>query len=257
MTSEDKIQIRVIGNIGNEPLSPQNYDISEIRDLFSIIENLLYPNQKLHRPRISYSIESGSVINIFQASKQAVVMFMATANLICAQGNLNGLELPTARGISDLQKSAIKNNFIYEIGLPNVATPILTISKETKYHIDENLWAEADLYFYGQLVDAGGSENINIHIKTTDYGILKISTEKEYLKNQQENILYKNFTIRAIGRQNINTGEIDTSSLTLLEMNQFDPRYNEDYLQGLIERATPHWKDIQDTEEWLSQIRGV
>lgn len=256
MTKEGKIQIRVIGNNGNEPLSPQNFDIRDISKLFEIIEPLLYPNQKIQHPPITYSIQAGSVVNVFQASVQAVVMLLATLDYVNQQGNLHGLELPTAKAICEMQKLARINNYTFEIGKPEAIRPALVISSETTYHIDETLWADVEFYFFGQLTDAGGVGSPNIHLKTKDYGTLKISAQKEYLKDLQENILYKEFSVRALGRQNIETGELDLSSLTLIEMTPFSNTYDRKYLDDLIKQATPRWSDIEDVDEWLYNLRG-
>ena len=32
---------------------------------------------------------------------------------------------------------------------------------------------------------------------------------------------------------------------------------NEQYLAGLIKKASPKWRNIGDADEWLSEIRGV
>lgn len=47
------------------------------------------------------------------------------------------------------------------------------------------------------------------------------------------------------------------SSLELLEMKQYDPSYNEQYLASLIKRATPKWQEIDDVDEWVDNIRGI
>lgn len=69
-----------------------------------------------------------------------------------------------------------------------------------------------------------------------------------------------NYDIREIrikGRQNIRSGELDMSSLELLDMKQYDPSFNEQYLARLIKKATPKWHEIDDVDEWVNKIRGV
>lgn len=60
-------------NGGNESLSPDNFDIRELKKLLDGIEDMLFPNSKQGRPTITYSVESGSVRNIFRTSWQTVV----------------------------------------------------------------------------------------------------------------------------------------------------------------------------------------
>lgn len=70
------IEIRVVGQKGANSLSPDNYDIRDIMSMLEGVEDLLYPNNKGIRPVISYSLESGSVRNIFKTSMQAVVSYL-------------------------------------------------------------------------------------------------------------------------------------------------------------------------------------
>lgn len=252
-----KIEIRVSGQLGNEPLTPENYDIREIKGLFDVVETLLYPNQKTSRPPITYSLEPGSVRNIFSTTRQSAAAFLAVLSMVQANGSLEGLELSTARALHEVQKSAIRNNYTYEFGTPYDDIPALTISRDTTYHINEDLWADAEFYFYGVLINAGGKDKTNIHLQTKDNGVLTIATEKEYLQDLKENVLYKHFTVRAMGRQNILSGELDTSSLRLLQLSKYDPTYQEKYLDNLIKKASPRWADIEDADKWISEKRGI
>ena len=252
-----RIEIKVVGHIGSEPLSPRNFDIREIKALFDVVETLLYPNSKLTRAPITYSLEEGSVRNIFKTTLQSAATFLATLNVVNQTRSLNGLELSTARAFQEIQKSAVKNDFRYEFGSPDSESPSLIISKQTSYHINENLWANTEFYFYGTVINAGGKDKTNIHLQTKDYGLITIATPREILETQKENILYRQFTVRVNGRQNISTREMDTASFELLEMTPFDPNYNEQYLADLIKKASPRWKGIQDADKWISKIRGI
>ena len=257
MDGSGRIEIRVIGHLGNEPLTPENFDIREIKGLFDVVETLLYPNQKISRAPISYSLESGSVRNVFKTTLQSAATFMAIVNLVSQTGSLDGLEINTARAIQEVQKPALRNGYTYEFGTPGYAAPALVISEKTSYHINENLWADAEFYFYGVLVNAGGKDKTNIHIQTKDNGLIVIATEKEFLQDREDNVLYKRFKVRASGRQNISSGAIDMASLHLLELTPYDPTYNEQYLARLIKRASPKWADVGDANKWLSEIRGT
>lgn len=110
-----------------------------------------------------------------------------------------------------------------------------------------------EFYFYGTVINAGGKDKTNIHLQTKDYGLIIIATPKEILEKQKENILYRHFSVRAKGRQNISTREIDPTSFELLEMIPFDPNYNEQYLANLIKKASPRWKGVHDADKWLSK----
>ncbi|HBY67655.1 MAG TPA: hypothetical protein DEG69_07825, partial [Flavobacteriaceae bacterium] len=95
----------------------------------------------------------------------------------------------------------------------------------------------------------------NIHLDTKDYGYLSIETGEEFLKEREENLLYKKFGVRASGKQNIETGEIDTKSLSLLELIDYQPKFDSDYLNSLIKKAKKSWNNI-NPDEWLLNLRG-
>jgi len=257
MDNTGKIEIRVTGSVGNEPLSPENFDIRDIKGLFEVVETLLYPNQKITRAPITYSMKDGSVRNIFKTTMQSAATFIAIVSLAEQSGCLDVLDINTAKALQEVQKSAVRTGYIYEFGTPDNETPALTISNKTTFHINENLWADAEFYFYGVLINAGGKDKTNIHLQTQNNGVIILATEREYLQDQKENLLYKQFMVRAKGRQNINSGAIDMSSLHLMELTPYDPSYNEQYLAKLIKRATPRWADVKDADKWLTEIRGT
>ena len=70
-----------------------------------------------------------------------------------------------------------------------------------------------------------GKSKANIHLDTKDYGYLSIETGEEFLKAREENLLYKKFGVRASGKQNIETGEIDTKSLFFIGTNYCHPKF--------------------------------
>jgi len=131
----------------------------------------------------------------------------------------------------------------------------LKINPSTKFFRTENTWVDAEFYFYGILKDAGGKSKANIHIDTSDYGYLSIETGEEFLKEREDNLLYKNYGVRATGKQNMDTGEVDTKSLKLVELIDYNPKFDNDYLKTLINKAKNNWKGI-DADEWLLNLRG-
>lgn len=251
-----QIEIHIVGLKGNNPLTPDNYDIKEIISLLSNIEPLLYPGMKSNRPDIAYRIEPGSVRNIFTVTKQAETAFAAIASMVASTQSIDALELPSARAIEQIQTMAIKNYYDFEFKTPERENSILSITPSTHFYRSEALWADAELYFYGTLVDAGGKDKSNIHLETKNYGTIVVSVEREILKNEERNLLYKDYGIQALGKQNIETGEIDRSSLKLLKIIDYEPSFNESYLDELINKVGDRFNGM-DVDEYISKIRGT
>ncbi len=249
------IEIIVLGNKGNLKLSPDNYDVKEIISMLQNIEDLLYPTNKKDRPLITYDLQEGSVKHIFKTSIQAIIGFSAILTQIQKSNSIDFLELKTAQAIEDIQNFSYQKNYDFEIKSSVDNETVLNINPSSNFLRTENIWVEAELYFYGTLTNAGGKSSINIHLDTDEFGSLTIDTDKDLLMEQEENLLYKKYGIRALGKQNIETGEIDKKTLKLVELIDFAPKYDDAYLNSLIKKAKGNWKGI-NPDEWLNEMRG-
>lgn len=249
------IEIRIVGKSGHQSLSPDNYDIKHIATILQNVEDLLYPNNNKDRPVITYDIQEGSVRHLFKTTIQTVIGFSAVLGQVQANESIDFLELKTARAIENIQNLSRQKNYEFKIKTSLNEDYELTINPSTKYFRTENIWVDAEFYFYGILKDAGGKSKANIHIDTKDYGYLSIETGEAFLKERDENLLYKKFGVRASGKQNIETGEIDTKSLSLLELIDYQPKFDSDYLNSLIKKAKKSWNNI-NPDEWLLNLRG-
>lgn len=249
------IEIRVVGKSGNLELKPENYDIKQIASILQNVEDLLYPNNKKDRPLITYDIREGSVRHLFKTPTQYIIGFSALLGQIQELNSIDFLDLKTARAIENIQQLAQQKNYEFQFSTSIKKDVELSINPSTRFFRTENSWADAEFYFYGILKDAGGKGKANIHIDTEDYGYLAIETGQDFLMEREENLLYKNFGVRATGKQNLETGEIDTKSLKLVELINYNPKFDSDYLTSLITKAKKSWSGI-NTDDWLSNLIG-
>ena len=250
------IEIKVVGKKGNLELTPENYDIKDIVSVLEHAENLLFPNNKKERATISYDIQEGSVKHILKTSLQAIIGFNALLLQIYNNNySIDFLESPTARAFEHFQDSAKKQGVAFEISTSVKNSGKLTVNQDTEFIRSEEIWADAEFYFYGIVTDFGGKEKANIHLDTKEYGLLKVNSDKKMLGEYESNPLYKPYGIRAAGKQNIHTGELDKSTLRLLEIIDYDRTYKEDYIAGLIKKATVSWEGVGDADEWLAEMR--
>jgi hypothetical protein len=252
-----QIEIRITGSKGNIEVSPDNYDIKEIIFILENTENLLYAGDKKDRPIISYKIEEGSVKHLFKTSLQFVIGFNAIIGQVQQTQNIDFLELTTARAFENIQEIAAKKNYTFTIKTSLNNTNEIKIDKTTQLYRTEAIWVDAEFYFYGKITNAGGKDKTNIHINTDEFGSVTIFTPVSFFENLEENIIHKKpYGIRAIGKQHSETGELDKSSLKFIELVDFQPTYDEKYLQSLREKAKKSWLGNINPETWLSEMRG-
>lgn len=251
-----QIEIVVKGFKGNIEITPDNYDIKNIIEILQNVENLLFPNNKKERPVISYDIEKGSVKHIIKTSMQVILGFNAILFQVQNENSIDFLEAQTAKAFEFFQDAAQKQGVEFTISTSIQNTSQIVINKETKLQRSKDVWADAEFYFYGVIIDAGGKSKVNIHLDTKEYGLLTIDASKEILATYESNPLYKSFGVRAIGKQNIKSGEIDKSELSLVDIIDYNPLYKEDYIKSLIKKAKSSWENINDADDWLNNWRG-
>lgn len=250
------IEIRVRGKSGNLEINPDNYDIREIKSMLENAEKLLFPESKKSRPNVSYRIEEGSVRHVFTTEMQTVIGFNAVIGQLAAEGNTDFLSAPTAEALESIQEMAYKKDYDFEIQTSVAESSVLSISKNTGFTRSESIWVDAEFYFYGKITNAGGKGAVNMHINTEEYGTLIIDTPKKFLTQYEDNILYKSFGIRAVGKQNATTGEIDKKSLRFLELVDHHKSYDKNYLKSLRKKARDSWIGKVDPDEWLNDLRN-
>lgn len=237
-------------------LNPENYDIRDVMAVLEQVENLLFPGEKKERPTISYRIEGGSVRHLFKTALQYIIGFNALIGQIAQTQDIDFLESPTAKAFEEFQTIALERGYQLTIRTSLPASNELLIDRTTKLYRTESIWAEAEFYFYGRVTNAGGKQNANIHLSTDEYGQLIIKTTIKLLEHFEDNILYKTFGVRVIGKQHIQTGELDRSDLRLIELIDYQPKYDEEYLQSLRAKAKTNWLANTDPDQWLREIRG-
>jgi len=249
------IEITISGAKGRLKLTPDTFDIRELTELIQQVEKMLFPGERKERPLVSYRMEEGSVKNIFTTSLQLVIGFNAVLAQVQTSQNIDFLELNSAKAFEIFQEEAMKKEYTFEIKTSVENSPILKIDKSTSYYRTTENWIDAEFYFYGKVTNAGGKDKVNIHLVTEEFGTLYIQTPQEILANLEGNILYKNYVVRAKGKQNSETGEIEKQSLSFIELIDYNTQYDQQYLKNLRKKAMK-WLNEINPDEWLRDIRG-
>ncbi len=248
------IELHISGKKGAFDINPDNYDIRDIIIDIQHVENLLFPGEKSNRPIISYRIDDGSVKHIFKTGVQYIIGLNAILYQVILSNNIDFLEPNTAKAMEYFQDAAIKKDISINIKTSQPDTPNLIIDKTTNFRRTLSTWVDSEFYFYGKITNAGGKDKANIHLVTSELGTIIIQTPQSILEELENNILYKSYGIRAIGRQNLETGEIE-SGLKFLEMIDYTTIINDEYLKKLRKKAM-NWLQNIKPDEWLSEVRG-
>lgn len=251
---EEKGYIEIKINNRDKTLTPKDIDISEVKELISDVETLLFPTrqEKKTRSKISYDIEEGSARNIFYLPISSVIFFNGLIQEINSRKSINFLDYKRQNIIYNFQKKAKENDYTFEL--------INSLSPESKLIIDKNSdfqltaldYVESEFYIYGEIYQEGG-KNPNLHINSDKYGNLTVAATKEQLLEGDKKI-YKTYGLKVSGKKNIEDGFI--YDLKLIDYIEYEPVFNKSLLNDIIKKASVNLNKIKNVDEWIYNLRA-
>ncbi len=168
---------------------------------------------------------------------------------------LDSLDSKRKEVVERWQKAArASRDLAYRITAPFLDRPVM-VSTNTDYRADDaDQWVQVERYIRGEIQDLGGVTKANAHIRLPDGSTLKVTTEKDVLRDDTVNRLYKTAMLRVKADYNVLTRELRNARL--LEFVAYAPKVDEDELLRLSRRGAAAWKDVPDSTAWVDALRG-
>jgi hypothetical protein len=142
----------------------------------------------------------------------------------------------------------------YRISAPFLGKTI-EVNAETDYHSDDSdQWVQVERYVRGEIQNLGGITKSNAHIKLPDGSTLTVTTERDALRNDTVNRLYKLAMLRIKAEYNVLTRELRNAKL--LEFVEHSSTVDEEALSRLTRRGAAAWKDVPNATAWVDELRG-
>jgi len=153
------------------------------------------------------------------------------------------------------QKAAKQTRQVdYRISAPFLERPIV-VNAESDYHADDaDQWVPVERYIRGEIQDLGGVTKANAHVKLPDGRTLKVTTERDVLRDDTVNRLYKLAMLRIKAEYNVLTRELRNARL--VEFVEHASTVDEDALSRLTRRGAVAWKDVPNATTWVDELRG-
>lgn len=170
------------------------------------------------------------------------------------QGHKNKIPPKVLKASKNLEKQALAGDFEYSLSLKNKPN-YYVVNKET---VQKNKNQKDFLHIMtgivdGEITDAGGASQPNIHLKVNRDLRLVIAATKKQLQLLEENLLYQHKRIKVQYSYNIQTGE--KKDYKLLEIIPFKG-IDYEALNHLHQQGTQIWKDVLDSEAWVQELRS-
>jgi hypothetical protein len=168
---------------------------------------------------------------------------------------LDSLDAKRREVMERWQKSSRQSTQVsYRISAPFLDRSI-HISAETDYHADDaDQWVQVERYVRGEIQDLGGITKANAHIKLPDGRTLKVTTERDVLRNEAVNRLYKLAMLRIKADYNVLTRELRNARL--VEFVDHSSTVDEESFSRLTRKGAAAWKDVPNATVWVDDLRG-
>lgn len=168
---------------------------------------------------------------------------------------LDSLDTKRREVMERWQKASRQSKHVtYSISAPFLEKTI-HVNAETDYHSDDaDQWVQVERYVRGEIQDLGGMTKANAHIKLPDGRTLKVTTERDVLRDDSVNRLYKLAMLRIKAEYNVLTRELRNAKLVAFV--EHASTVDEESLSRLTRRGAEAWKDVPNATVWVDELRG-
>lgn len=141
-----------------------------------------------------------------------------------------------------------------EISAPMLVKAVV-ISAASDFRADDaDQWVHVERYLRGEIYEIGGLRNVNAHIRLPDGKSMPVEAERDVLRADKTNRLYKPAMVRIAAEYNVATR--DYRNARLIEFVEHDAKLDEKELERLTQRGAKAWQDVPDASAWVESLRG-
>jgi hypothetical protein len=235
--------------------SPERVRLALLADFTRDAEMFLRGrSREVDSAALEVSVRPGSLAIVTQPIAAAPELFRDLRSLLGSE-LLDALDGKRREVIERWQKLARSQHGIsFRLSAPSLARPVV-IDAQTDFRADDaDQWVRVERYVRGEIQDLGGAVKANAHVRLPDGTSLTVSTDREVLRTDTVNRLYKPAMLRVQALYNVLTRELKDARL--LEFVQYEPRFDEGELERLNRRGAQAWKDVGDAAAWVDELRG-
>ena len=257
MSETPSIDFALHDKVEGVEITPRTIGLSEFNEFNQQVETFVGGSQRLKLDQVRVEITQGSYV--LRAILPAVVFSSLEPDLklLARQDVLGELDIRRAEVVQKWQARAKSNaELIYEVRPKGEELPKFRVSRETDYRVGDIVpWVAVEKYLFGQIMDMGGSQNANVHLKL-DRGAktLLVGASQGYLRDQVENRLYHKVLLQVRAEQHFRTG--DLRNIQLISFVDYQPAYSEEALDRFSARGAAAWADVPDAARWVREVRG-
>lgn len=245
------------GKVDGVAISPHSIGLHQFNEFNQQVEAFIAGSGRLKLDDVRVSVDEGSYRLTTILTVLVAAALQPDLHMLRHEDSLAEIDPKRAEVIGRWQaRSKAQPGLLYAIKPVGLNAKDIELSAATDYRAGEAVtWVKVEKYLFGTVLDMGGAEKVNVHVRLEDTGeLVRIGTNQDFLKDQQENRLYHKVLVRAEADQNVRSGQL--RNFRLLSFEDYQPGYNEAALDEFAELGKSAWKDVPDAAEWVRKLRG-
>jgi hypothetical protein len=257
MNETASIEFVLHGKVEGLEISPRTIGLSQFNEFNQQVEVFIGGSQKLRLDQVHVEIAQSSYVLRALLPASILSSLEPDLKLMARQDVLGELDIKRAEVVQKWQARAKSNpDLSYEVRPQGEGLPKVRVSRETDYRVGEVVpWVAVEKYLFGQIVDMGGMQKANVHLKLDRGGkTLLVGASQGYLREQVENRLYHKTLLHVRAEQHFRTG--DLRNIQLVSFVDYQPAYSEEALDRFTAKGAEAWADVPDAAQWVREVRG-
>jgi hypothetical protein len=235
-------------------INPERVPVAVLADFSRDVEDFLKGDDKgVDTAQLAVSVVHGSLAlvsePVFHKALFDDLLTLLQSPLI------DGLQARRREVVARVQKW-VKSKRDIEFSIESAFLPKpVVIDAATDFRTDDaDQWVSVERYVRGEIEDLGGTTKSNAHIRLPDGKRLTVEADRNLIRDDKHNRLYKPAMVRIRAEFNVLTS--DYRKAQLLEFVEYDSQPDHAALRRLREKAEKAWADVPDASAWVDQIRG-
>ena len=235
--------------------SPERVHLAVLAEFTADVSTLLRgSSREVDTGTLDVAVRSGSLAIQTEPIAAAPILFRDLRALLSSE-LLDAIDVKRREILERWQKAARQTRgIVYRISAPFLDRP-LVIDANTDFRADDaDQWVMVERYVRGEIEALGGAQRPNGHLRLPDGTRLTVSTERKVLREETQNRLYKQATLRIRAKYNVLTRVLKDAEL--IEFVEYAPQFDEADMARLTRRGAQAWKDVADATAWVDHLRG-
>jgi hypothetical protein len=249
-----EIRISLHDDSGGYEITPERVPLSILRNFTNDVDEFLRGERGgLDTSELDVAVLKGSLAILTSPTAHPSLLH----DLLHLAGSevIDGLNAKRRAVVERWQKAAFgARKQRIEISALMLARPIV-ISGASDYRADDaEQWVRVERYLRGEIYEIGGLRNVNAHIRLPDGKSIPVEAQRDVLRADKTNRLYKTAMLRIAAEYNVATR--DYRNAKLIEFVEHDAKLDEKDLDRLTQRGAKAWQDVPDAGAWVDSLRG-